>query len=131
MRLLVYRLSFGCDACSACRLNLTPSDACCIGLYCVEVNGVLRLKVELTTECYVGGHLVSGIKLFRNPVHVSNLCALTVAAVFWWIFLVFYCVGYPVWSFWIVHRSYRKGKQTIARCSLLHSSVLTSIWDRV
>jgi hypothetical protein len=30
------------------------------GLYCVNVNGALRLTVELTTECYVGAHLASG-----------------------------------------------------------------------
>ncbi len=51
------------------------------GIYCVKVDGVSRLAVELLTVCYEGMHLYT--------------------AIFIWILLIGYGVGFPVVCFYI------------------------------
>ncbi len=51
------------------------------GIYCVKVDGVSRLAVELLTVCYEGTHLYT--------------------AVFIWLLLIGYGVGFPVVCYYI------------------------------
>jgi len=64
-------------------------------LDCTSVDGELRLVTELSTICYQGGNLASGITA--------------------WILLFVYLIGFPVWAFYIVKRSFHKGAHDLKR----------------
>src|SRR4051794_31330151 len=50
---------------TACVVTLVSDPGSCLTsvfavLYCVDVNGTLRVAADLTTECYAGAHLTTG-----------------------------------------------------------------------
>jgi len=59
------------------------------GIYCVQINGMLLLQIDPSIQCYTGEH--------RR------------AAIIMWILLILLGVCYPLWCFFIVHRSFLKG----------------------
>jgi len=59
------------------------------GIYCVQINGMLLLQIDPSIQCYTGEH--------RR------------AAIIMWTLLILLGVCYPLWCFFIVHRSFLKG----------------------
>lgn len=71
------------------------------GLNCVSIDGVLRLKVEPSTVCYEGDHLP--------------------AAIFMWLLLFVYCVGFPSGCFYLLYRARKQNLLESAEASKRYS----------
>lgn len=75
-------------------VSLLIALCCCrvrlAGIRCIDVDGVSRLAVELKTECYKGAHLYT--------------------AVFIWLALIVYVIGFPLACLWTLIKSRRSGK---------------------
>ena len=88
---------------------------CLQGVYCVDVNGEDRLKVELTTLCYEGEHKMAAIVI--------------------WVLLAVYVVGFPVSMGIIMARAYLQGNVVALRTGqygfLTRGLKLRYFWFRI